>query len=146
MRSIIKGNFTFMREDGNTNLIISSHGGHTNSPFTTPVTLKFPARQNYCATGQVTRIRAMADNEFETERIHTGGLTDYTLSNFEDDEYASLVDVVRNGFDVVTIKKKKTAKLTDVLGSPEIGLFGYKTVYCMFCRVALQPSRVKVMF
>jgi len=144
MRSIIKDNFTFIRNDGNTKLIISSHGGHLKNTFQTPVTLKFLSVQNYCAYGKVTRIPAMAEREFETEPAGTGGLTDYKLSNFEHDHYTSFLEVLGQGFDVVTIQKRTHVKLTTVLNSPEIHLYGYTVVYCLFCRVPLQAQYVKV--
>jgi hypothetical protein len=146
MKAIVKDKFTFIRNDGNRKLIVSSHGGYLGSTFTTPVALKFLAHQNYCAKGQVTRVAAMADNEFETERAGTSNITDYELTNYQYDDYSKLVEVVNdNQFDVVTIQKNQKVKLTEVLASPEINLFGYSEVYCMFCRVPMQRQRVKVM-
>lgn len=145
MRSIVKDTFTFIRNDGNKKLIISSHGGYLKNTFVTPVTLKFPSVQNYCAKGKVTRIAAMSDNEFDTEPAGTGGITDYKLSNFQFDRYTDFQEVLGMGFDVVTIQRGQHVKLTTILGSPELNLFGYTEVYCMFCRVPLQAQYVKVM-
>lgn len=146
MRSIIKDAFTIIRNDGNTKLIISSHGGQLKKTFQTPVTLKFLSVQNYSAYGAVTKIPVMAEKEFETEPAGTGGLTDYKLANFEDDHYTSFLEVLGQGYDVVTIQRRKHVNLTTVLKSPEIHLFGYTEVYCLFCRVPMQAQYVKVMF
>jgi len=145
MRSIIEGSYTFMRKDGNTKLIISSHGGQSGKTFQTPVRLMFPARQNYCAYGAITRMLAWSDKEFEEEPANTGGLDDYTLSNYEHDQYDHFTEMTEAGFDVVTIQKAKNVALTDILNNKNIALHGYKVVYCMFCRVATQAKYVKVM-
>ena len=146
MRSIIEDSYTFLRKDGNTKLIISSHGGQSGKTFQTPITLRFPARQNYCAYGSITRMLSWTDKEYEEEPANTGGLDDYTLSNFEHDQYDEFKKVTEAGFDVVTIQRGKDVKLTHVLNNKNIRLHGYTVVYCMFCRVATQAKYVKVMF
>jgi hypothetical protein len=145
MRSIVKDNFTFIRGDGNTRLIISSHGGYHGSTFRTPVNLHFMAHQNYCAKGQVTKVLAMSNKEFETETGGTSGINEHELTNFEHDSPGALLEVPQRGYDVVTIQKGKHVLLSTILTAPEINLFGYTDVYCLFCRVAMQVRYVKVM-
>ncbi len=146
MKSIIGDKFTFIRGDGNKKLIISSHGGWLSSTITLPAHLHFPAKQNYCAYGQVTNITAMSAKEFDTETQGTGGVNDYSLSNFEKDNPLSFYEVIGQGFDVVTIQKGQTVKLSEILTSPVFNLHAYTDVYCMFCRVPMQAQRIKVMF
>lgn len=148
MKSIIKEGFTILRQDGNRKLIISSHGGYLNSTLrgVAPANLHFMIHQNYCAKGQVTNVLAMSPREFETETRGTSGISDYALSNFEHDVPAELFKAVAAGFDVVTIQKGKQVKLSQVLACEEMGLYAYTDIYCMFCRVPMQATYVKVMF
>ena len=147
MRSVVCDNFTFIQGDKSSKkLIISSHGGWLKDTIKLPANLHFPAKQNYCAYGQVTRIPAMTDREFETETAGTGGVNDYELSNFEKDNPQSLFDVVAAGFDVVTIQKSSKVKLSEILAAPTFTMAGYTDVYCMFCRVPMQAQYVRVMF
>ena len=145
MHSVIKDSYTFIRNDGNTKLIISSHGGYHSGTFRTPVNLRFMTHQNYCAKGQVTKVLAMADREFETETAGTFGINEYELTNFEHDVPGKLLEAPLSGYDVVTIQKGKHVLLSTILSVPEMALFGYTDVYCLFCRVAMQATYVKVM-
>jgi hypothetical protein len=133
------------KQQGNTKLIISSHGGYLGSAFKTPINLHFMSKQNYVTRGQVTNVLAMAAKEFETESSGTSSITDYQLSFFEHDVPANINEAVQNGMDVITIKAGKKVKLSTILTDMPTWGLGYTDVYCMFCRVPMQASRVKVM-
>ena len=145
MRSVIKENYTIIREDGNTKLIISSHGGYHTGNFRTPVTLHFMSHKNYCAKGQVTKVLAMDPREFETETAGTSNIDEYELTNFEHDVPDKLWEAPKGGYDVLTIPKGKHVLLSTILTAPDVRLFGYTDVVCLFCRVAMQVQYVKVM-
>ena len=134
------------KKQGNTKLIISSHGGYLTSTFKAPVNLHFMTHKNYCAKGQVTKVLAMAASEFETETKGTSGISDYELTHFEHDVPAKIQEAVNSGMDVITIKPGKKVKLSAIVVTDmPTWAIGYTDVYCMFCRVAMQVTYVKVM-
>lgn len=144
---ILTGDSYLHSEGGNSQVIISSHGGipsydKKSTLESIPFNLHFMVHGNRSTSGMVTWIASMTEKEFFNEPKGTSGIPDHDLTHYPHDTQKQIDECVQQqGMDVVTIRPNSEATLKSVLKA--LHKFSrYTDVYCLFCRGALGKEKI----